>query len=181
MAINKERKDELVIQYIELLKQSEAIFLTEYTGLDVKQMQSLRAEVRKADGAYYVTKNTLMLLALKESGKPVPTEMLTGQSGTGFALSEAPSMAKALTQFAKAEEALIIKGGIIGDEILTAEQVQALANLPSMDELRAQLIGLIQAPARNIAATVASGVRQVVNVLDAYAKLEDEVEPEAAA
>ena len=181
MAINKERKQELVDQYRELLNQSEAIFLTEYTGLDVKQMQMLRAEVRKVDGTYHVTKNTLLRLALEESGKPIPEDMLVGQSGTGFALSEAPSMAKALTEFAKKQEELIIKGGIMGDELLSAEQVKALASLPSMDELRAQLIGLIQAPARNIASTVASGVRQVVNVLDAYAKLEDEAEAEAAA
>lgn len=169
----------MVNQYIEMLKKSEAIFLTEYTGLDVKQMQDLRAEVRKADGTYMVTKNTLLRLAIEESGKPVPEELLTGQVGTGFALSEAPSVAKALTQFAKKQEELIIKGGIIGDELLSAEQVVALA-LPSMDELRAQLIGMIQGPARNIAATVAGGVRQVVNVLDAYAKLEDEAEAEAA-
>jgi large subunit ribosomal protein L10 len=180
LAINKERKQELVDQYVEMLKQSEAIFLTEYTGLDVKQMQNLRAEVRKADGTYMVTKNTLLRLAIEEIGKPIPEEMLTGQVGSGFALSEAPSVAKALTQFAKKQEELIIKGGIMGDELLTAEQVVALATLPSMDELRAQLIGLIQGPARNIAATVAGGVRQVVNVLDAYAKLEDEAEAEAA-
>ena len=179
MARNKERKQKLVEQYIELLKQSEAVFLTEYTGLDVKQMQNLRAEVRKADGRYLVTKNTLLRLALEESGKPIPEELLTGQIGTGFALSEAPSLAKALTQFAKKQEELTIKGGIMDNELLTAEQVQELASLPSMDELRAQLIGMIQGPARNIAATVASGVRQVVNVLDAYAKLEDEAEAEA--
>ena len=178
MAINKERKQRLVEQYVELLKQSEAVFLTEYTGLDVKQMQMLRAEVRKADGSYLVTKNTLFRLALEESGKPIPEDLLSGQVGTGFALSEAPSLAKALTQFAKKQDELTIKGGIMGGELLTAEQVEALASLPSMDELRAQLIGLIQGPARNIAATVASGVRQVVNVLDAYAKLEDEAEAE---
>ena len=108
MAINKERKQRLVEQYVELLKQSEAVFLTEYTGLDVKQMQMLRAEVRKADGSYLVTKNTLFRLALEESGKPIPEDLLSGQVGTGFALSEAPSLAKALTQFAKRQDALII-------------------------------------------------------------------------
>jgi large subunit ribosomal protein L10 len=179
LAINKERKQDLVDQYIELLKQSEAIFLTDYTGLDVKQMQNLRAEVRKSDGRYLVTKNTLMRLALEGLGRPIPEDLLTGQVGAGFALSEAPSTAKALTQFAKKQDELTIKGGIMGNELLTAEQVEALASLPSMDELRAQLIGMIQGPARNIAATVAGGVRQVVNVLDAYAKSEDEAEAEA--
>jgi large subunit ribosomal protein L10 len=72
-----------------------------------------------------------------------------------------------------------VKGGIMGAELLTADQVEALAKLPSLDELRAQIIGLVSAPARNIASTVASGVRQVVNVLDAYAR-QEEAEAEAA-
>jgi len=179
LAISKKRKDELVNQYVELLKQSRAVFLTEYTGLDVKQMQELRSEVRKVDGAYHVTKNTLLRLALEESGKPVPKDLLAGQSGAGFALSEAPSLAKVLTEFAKGQEELTIKGGILGTDILTAAQVEALANLPSLDELRAQIIGLVQAPARNIASTIAGGIRQVVNVIDAYAKSEDEAEATA--
>lgn len=180
MAITKERKQELVADYVELLNQSKGVFLTEYTGLDVKQLQVLRGEVRKAEGTYRVTKNTLLLHALKEAGKPAPAELLIGQLATGFALQEAPTLAKALIDFAKDEELFKIKAAILGDEILTPEQVEALARLPSLDELRAQIAGLIQAPARDIASTVASGVRQVVNVLDAYAKQEAE-EAEAAA
>ena len=176
MAISKARKDELVAQYVDLISQSEAVFLTEYTGLDVRQMQALRLEVRKVDGTYHVTKNTLLKLALEESGKPVPDDLMMGQVAAGFARSEAPSLAKALTNFAKDEEMLVIKGGILGDELLSADQVTALAKLPSLDELRAQLLSLLQGPARNIAGTVAGGVRQVVNVVDAYAKLEGEAE-----
>ena len=176
MAISKARKDKLVAQYVDLLNQSEAIFLTEYTGLDVKQMQALRLEVRKVDGTYRVTKNTLLKLALEESGKPIPADLMTGQVAAGFTENEAPSLAKALTNFAKDEEMLIIKGGILGNELLSADQVVALAKLPSIDELRAQLLSLLQGPARNIAGTVAGGVRQVVNVVDAYAKVEGEAE-----
>ena len=179
MAISKARKDKLVAQYIDLLNQSEAIFLTEYTGLDVKQMQALRLEVRKVEGTYRVTKNTLLKLALEQTGKPVPTDLMNGQVAAGFAKDEGPTLAKALTDFAKAQEMLVIKGGILGSELLSADQVEALAKLPSLDELRAQLLGLIQGPARNIAGTVASGVRQVVNVVDAYAKSEGDDEPSA--
>lgn len=178
MAITKQKKEELVAEYAELLNQSEAIFLTEYTGLDVKQMQQLRADVRKVEGAYRVTKNTLLLRALEKSGKPVPTDLMTGQLATGFAMQEVPSLAKLLIDFAKDEENFAIKGGILGDELLTAEQIEELAKLPTLEELRATIIGLIQAPARNVASTVAGGVRQVVNLLDAYAKqdIEDGVE-----
>ncbi|HCB49164.1 MAG TPA: 50S ribosomal protein L10 [Chloroflexi bacterium] len=178
MAISKQKKEELVAEYAELLNQSRAVFLTEYTGLDVKHMQQLRSEVRKVEGAYRVTKNTLLLLALEKSGKPVPTDLMTGQLAAGFALQEVPALAKTLTEFAKDQEQFTIKGGILGDKLLTAEQVEELAKLPTLDELRATIIGLIQTPARNVVSTVASSVQQVVNVLDAYAKQEGEVEAE---
>lgn len=181
MAISKKRKEELVSSYVDLLSQSRAVFVTEYTGLSVKQLQALREEVRKVDGAFYVTKNTLLRHALEETGKPVPEEMLTGQVATGFALSEAPSLAKALTEFAKTEEKLVIKGVILGNEILGPENVEALAKLPSLDELRAQIIGLINAPAQGITSAVANGIRQVINVLDAYAKQESEGQTEVVA
>ncbi|HSG15629.1 MAG TPA: 50S ribosomal protein L10 [Anaerolineae bacterium] len=178
MAITKQRKEELVAQYSELLDQSKAIILTEYSGLNVKQMQALRAQVRQADGAYYVTKNTLLRLALSQSGHELPEELLVGQLATGFAMNEVPTLAKALTEFAKDQEELTIVGGLLDDELLTAEQVKALAELPSLDELRAQIMGMLQAPARNLATVVSGGVRQVVNVLDAYAK-QDEAEASA--
>lgn len=173
MAITKQRKDDLVAQYTELLDQSKAIILADYSGLNVKQMQMLRAQVRQADGAFYVTKNTLLRLALAKIGYELPEDLLVGQLGAGFAMSEVPTLAKALTEFAKDQEALEIVGGLLDGELLTAEQVKALAELPSLDELRAQIIGMLQAPARNLATVVAGGVRQVVNVLDAYASQEE--------
>jgi large subunit ribosomal protein L10 len=178
LAISKQKKEELVAEYSELLNQSRAVFLTEYTGLDVKQMQDLRSEVRKAEGTYRVTKNTLLLLALEKSGKPIPADLLTGQLATGFALQEVPTLAKTLIDFAKDQEQFVIKGGILGDKLLTAEQVEELAKLPSLDELRAKIIGLIQTPAINIVSTINIGVQQVVNVLDAYTRQGSEGEEE---
>lgn len=176
MAISKERKDELVAQYKELIEQSKAIYITEYTGMGVKDLQNLRKEIREANGTYYVTKNTLFQIALKESGMPEMADLLTGQVATGFALEEAPSLAKALVNFAKDEEKLVLKGGLMDSDVLSVEQVEALAKLPSLDQLRGQIIGLISAPAQNIVSALANGVRQVVNVVDAYAKSEETAE-----
>lgn len=181
MALTKSRKEKLIAEYVEMLKQSNAVFMTEYTGLSVKRMQELRAAVRKSDGSLVVTKNTLMILALEDLGMPVPADQFIGQLATGFALDEVPSVAKALTDFLKDEEDISVKFGILGEDILTAEEVLALAKLPSLEELRAQILGMIQAPARNVASVVAGSVRQVVNVLDAYAKTEGESEPSEAA
>jgi len=179
LAISKEKKEELVAQYKDLIEQSRALILAEYKGMSVSDMESLRSKIREANGAFYVTKNTLLKLALEEVGAAVPEELLNGQVATGFALGETPALAKILVNYADSADNLAIKGGIMETEILSKEQVEGLAKLPSLEELQAQIIGLISAPARNLATIVANGVRQVVNVVDAYAKSE-EAEVDAA-
>ncbi len=173
MTISKQRKDELVEQYSDWLKDSDAIFLTSYTGMNVKQMQELRRQVHETESVFSVTKNTLLRLALKNSKWAVPEEMLTGQIASGFALGEAPTLAKKLVDFADDNEELVIKGGFMDGELLSAKQIESLASLPSIDQLRGQILGLLNTPAQNLAGVVASGMRQVLNVLDAYAKTEE--------
>lgn len=175
MAISKARKEELVALYVEMLGNSRAIFVADYAGMKVQTMEQLRQQVREVNGTLFVTKNTLLQIALEQTGQPVPTELLNGQLITGFALGEVPTLAKTLTEFAKKEETLNVRGAVFSGAVLNEEQVKALAELPSLDELRSTLAGLISAPARNVAMVVASGVRQVVNVLDAYTK-KDEAE-----
>ncbi len=89
MAINKERKDELVEQYRELLQSSSAVFLTRYGGMTVKELEALRLKINDADGRINVTKNTLLRIALEENQMPPPHELLNGQVATSFALGEA--------------------------------------------------------------------------------------------
>jgi large subunit ribosomal protein L10 len=173
LAISKARKEELLAQYDELIENSSAIFLAEYSGMNVKKMSALRGKVYEADGVFHVTKNTLFKLALEKADKELPANFLEGQLATGFALNEAPSLAKAMVNFAKDEENVTLHGGFFGNDFMTVTQIEALAKLPSLDELRSQLIGLISAPARNVASVLATGVRQVVNVVDAYAKSEE--------
>ena len=174
MAISKARKEELLAQYGELINDSKAVFLAEYGGLNVKTLETLRRDVREAEGAFSVTKNTLLRNALENAGEPVPELLLKGQTGASFAMGEAPTLAKALVDFAKEQENFAIKGGIFEGQLLSTEDVEALAKMPSLDQLRGQLAGLVSAPARDLASVVASGVRQVVNVIDAYSKKEDE-------
>lgn len=173
MAISKARKDELLEQYADLIGNSSAIFFAEYTGMSVKSMEDLRGKVSEADGAFHVTKNTLLTLALQNAEREVPADLLQGQLATGFALNEVPTMAKALVDYADKSDNLALKGGFLGERFMSADEIEALAKLPSLDQLRAQILGLVNAPARNVASVVASGVRQVVNVVDAYAKSEE--------
>jgi len=178
LAISKARKDELVAQYVELINSSNAIFMAEYTGLSVSDMEALREKVREADGAFYVTKNRLLRVAMEQTDTPVPEELLTGQMAAGFAMSDAPPLAKALVDYAKKEEKLVIKGVVFDGDVLTVDGVKALASLPTLPEVQSQLVGIISAPARNLASVIASGVRQVVNVVDAYAKDEKTADAE---
>jgi large subunit ribosomal protein L10 len=176
LAISKARKEELVAQYSELIGQSKAIFMADYTGMSVKGMEALRQKVREADGAFHVTKKTLLKYALEQAEMPVPDDFMDGQLAAGFALDQAPTLAKALVDFAKDEDTLTLRGGIFGNDVLSYDQVKALADMPSLPELRAQILGLINAPAQNIVSAVTNGVRQVVNVIDAYAKSEEAAE-----
>lgn len=173
MAISKERKDELVAQYKQMIEESRAIFLTSYVGMSVKEMEALRTKIMEANGSISVTKNTLLSVALQESDIEAGRELLEGQLATSFAFGEVPTLAKVLVDQAKANEKLAIAGGILGNKTLTASEIEDLAKLPSLDQLRAQIVGLIGSPAQGLASVVASGVRQVVNVVDAYARKEE--------
>lgn len=181
MAISRERKEELVEQYIDLLNQSKAIFLAEYSGVSVAQLENLRAEVRGVDGAFHITKNSLLRLALERSGRAIPEDFFLGQTAAGFALGELPAMAKTLVNFSDDIDQFSLKGGLMDGTLLTADAIEAMAKLPSLDELRAQIIGLINAPAQNVTSTVANGVRQLINVFNAYATQDDTAEAAEAA
>lgn len=169
MAISKERKAELLQQYVELIKKSEGMIIIEYRGLNMKGMGPLRAKAREAAGELHVVKNTLARRALKEAGCHVPENLLAQSSAIGFAFSDVPGMAKALTAYAKDSEFVKVKGALLGNSVLSPKDVEALGELPALPVLRAQFLGLLSAPASRLAGVVASGVRQVVNVVKAYA------------
>ncbi len=172
MAITKKRRAELVQKYSELVKKSEALVITSYSGLPVKGIEQLRRKVREAAGEIHVVKNTLAAIALRQAGLPVPEALLAGSSAIGFAFTDAPGVAKAISDFAKDSEFVKVKGGVMGNKALDAKQVGALASLPPLPVARAQLLGLLNTPATRLTGTIASGVRQVVNVVKAYADKE---------
>lgn len=174
MAISRERKEELLAQYEEAVQRSRAVILTEYRGLNTADLERLREIVWEANGGYSVIKLTLFKLALERAGYPIPEQLLEGPVAAGFCYSEIPAMAKALRDFAKERETLVVRGGVMADRILSSADVVAMAELPPLEVLRAQLIGLISGPARNLAGVIAGGVRQVVNVLNAYAEKEQQ-------
>ena len=177
MAITRDRKEMLVEQYKELLAQSQGIILTDYRGMRVQEMQQMRRSVRDAECDVHVVKNRLMKLALTDADLTVPDEWLIGPTAIAFCRSDVPPVAKMLTELSD-DVSLAIKGGILEAEILSTEQVDALAKLPSREVLLANVLGTINAPATQMAGVVASGIRQVLNVLQAYVdKMEEQSAP----
>jgi large subunit ribosomal protein L10 len=174
LAITKEHKNELVTQYSEWVNRSKALVLTQYVGLTMKEIDTLRAKVRDHGGEFHIIKNTLARLAFEQAGLPVQKEQLEGSTAVIFAFSDAPATVKAVTEFVKTSEFLKIKGGYLEKQSLTADGVKALADLPPLPVLRAQLLGTLLAPAGRLVRTLAEPGRMVAAVIRAHA------EPEAA-
>ncbi|MCC6616019.1 MAG: 50S ribosomal protein L10 [Anaerolineae bacterium] len=169
MAITRERKEELVSLYGERLSSSDGIIIAEYSKMSVAQVNELRKRLREVGATYAVTKNTLFVIALRDAGWPVPDELLVGPVGVVFGNGNLPAAAKVVRKFiTDFPDNLSAKGGIIAGAAFDAAQVEKIADLPTMDEIRAQLAGLIVTPAAQIAGLLQSATSQVVNVVQAY-------------
>lgn len=128
------------------LNAADATFVTEYRGLDVGALATLRRSLRDAGGEYKVYKNTLIRLAATNAGKQGLDDLLVGPTGLTFVSGDAAAAAKALRDFAKSSPMLVLKGGVLGTDVLSASNVEALAELPPRDVLLAKLAGGLQAP-----------------------------------
>ena len=128
------------------LAAADAVIITEYRGLRVGQLAGLRRSLRGVGGEYKVYKNTLASLGAKKAGVDGLDSLLVGPSGITFVTGDVAAVAKALRDAAKANPLLVIKGGAMGGKVLSAKDVEALADLPSRDVLLARFAGALQAP-----------------------------------
>ena len=165
--MNRAEKVEAVSQLTDKFARAPIAVVTEYRGLNVAQLSDLRRKLRAVNGEYLVSKNTLAAIAVKESSAAVITDMFTGPVAIAFGFSDAVSVAKVLRDFAKENEKLAIKGAMLDGESLGAKQVEQLATMPSRDELRAQLLALMNTPATNLVRLLQAPAQQMVQVLHA--------------
>ena len=144
------------------------VVITHYSGLSVKEISDFRRKIKAAGGSFKVAKNRLAKIALEGTQYAPLAKLLTGP--TGIATSSDPvSAAKAVVAFAKDNEKLVILGGAMGATMLDTKGVKALAELPSLDELRGKIVGLIQAPASKLARLMSTPGGQLARVIQAYA------------
>jgi large subunit ribosomal protein L10 len=167
--VDRASKEELVSQLNERFQQAGVVIVTQQHGLTVAQSQDLRRKMRDAGASFKVTKNRLTRLALKGTKFEAIESLFTGP--TGIAYSEDPvTAAKIAVEFAKDNDKLTIVGGAMEATVLDASGVEALAKLPSLDELRGKLIGLLQAPATKLAGVTQAPAGQLARLLNAYAQ-----------
>lgn len=180
MAITKQRKQELVAVYKQLLQHSNGLIITEFQGIPMSAMNDLRAKLRAMNSAYIITKNTLFEIALREAGWAIPEDMLSGPSATAFADGDVAGLAKAMLAFEKENPGKVrIKGGVMDQIILAPNDVQSISELPPLGELRAQLLGLIIQPPTGLVNVLNAATSDIVNLLHAYVQ-ENSSEGEAA-
>ena len=147
--MNKEKKQTYIKEMTAQFEKSEAVLVTHYQGLSVKQLDNLRKQMRKHGIQFKITKNRITKIALEKSRCKDLSNLFTGP--TAVALSEdAISSAKILTKFSKENENLKILGGIMGKEILDVAAVANVATLPTLNEARAKIIGILRSPAQKI-------------------------------
>ena len=148
--MNREEKKQLLDDLHELFNGSEIIVVSHYKGLTVAEVSELRAAIHKAGAGFRVTKNRITKLALKDTKFEGLTDLFTGPTAIAFA-NDPVSACKACVEFAKNNEKLVVIGGAMGTGVLTIDEINRLATIPSMDELRAKIIGLLQAPGAQLA------------------------------
>ncbi len=179
MPVSRTRKEELVADYVDILSNSDGFVIVRTQGLSVSEIQGLRNAVREQNGRYLVAKNTLMRKALEQADWVIPDDLLVGPVAIVFGGDNMPGVSKALLAHMDEQdfdERMQVTGGIMAGDILDAAQVDAVSKLPTLDELRAQLAGLVISPAQGIVNVLHQATGGVVNVLQAYLDKHEEAE-----
>jgi large subunit ribosomal protein L10 len=168
LAVDRAAKAELVGELSAAFKATNTVVVAHYSGLTVTQMQTLRRQMKQAGASVKVAKNRLAKIALAGTDVATIAPLLTGPTVIAFS-GDPVAAPKVAVDFAKAHGQFVILGGSMGKTALNPDGVKALASLPSLDELRAKIVGLIQAPATKIARVISAPASQLARVVQAYA------------
>ena len=167
-SVDRAEKSQLVETLSSVFQDTGVIVVAHYSGLSVAQMTALRAKMRDAGAGVKVAKNRLVKLALKGTDAEPISDLFEGPTVVAFS-KDPVAAAKVAIEFAKVHEKLVIRGGAMGRTALDADGIKALAALPSLDELRGKLVGLIASPATKVAQVLNAPAGQLARVFAAYA------------
>jgi len=170
--VDRAEKREFVTGLNDVFKSTGSVVVAHYAGLTVANMNDLRSKMRAAGGTVKVAKNRLAIIALQGTDSEKMSHLFKGQ--TLIAYSDDPVAApKVASDFAKANDKLVILGGAMGATALDADGVKALATMPSLDELRAKIVGMINTPATRIAGVLQAPAGNLARVFGAYARKDE--------
>ena len=168
--MNRNDKAQAISEFTEGIGQATNAFLIDFKGITVPQVTELRKQVRDSGSDYVVVKNTLALIAVKDSPLVALREQFTGMTAVAYNRTDAVALAKALTKFAKDVPTVQFKGALLNGQIVPAAEIQNIANLPSREELVAKLLFLMQSPIRGLVTVLQANIRNLAVVIDQIAK-----------
>ena len=176
--VRKEKKPEIVDRISEKLNRAEIVVVTDYRGLTVAQITDLRNKLRQQGIEYHVVKNTLASFAADRVGKSDLSRFLEGPTAIAFGYDDAAQTPKTLLEYQKSAEevTLQIKGGLLGDRLLTAQEISVLAKLPPKGELIARFVGLLQSPISGLVTVLNGNLQGLAVVLQSRVKQLEEGE-----
>lgn len=165
--MDRSQKEEMVAELKDAFAASEIVVVSKQSGLTVTQAQALRRAMRAEGATLKVAKNRLVKIAVDGTDKAALSDFMVGPTAISYA-QDPVAPAKVLADFAKDTDKLEILGAVMGDKVLSAAEVNALAKLPSLDQLRGKIIGVIQAPATKVAGVIQAPAAQLARVFAAY-------------
>jgi len=166
--MKRDQKESFVAEFQEKVRAAEAVYLTDFTGLDVQAMTGLRSQLRKAGGEYLVVKNRLAMRALSELDIPDLSEHLLGPTGVVFGVDDVVPVAKAVADFAKDHgDRPVFKVGVVESALVDAEGIKRLAELPPREVLLSQLAGALEGPMSALASALQAKLQEVVGLVEA--------------
>jgi large subunit ribosomal protein L10 len=168
LAIKRERKVELLDIYRTQVKKSSALVFTNFRGLSVANLQSLRTRLGETNTGFMVVKNSLLGIALKENGLPSPESLLSGPNAVAFVGEDIGRSVKSILDWIKAEKIGEVSGALLGNSVLDARNAEALAELPSKEQVLAQVLGAINAPASSLARLLNAPSASLARVINAH-------------
>lgn len=164
--MNRDEKAQAISEFAGGIGKATNAFLIDFKGITVPQVTELRKQVRESGSEYIVVKNTLALIAVKDSPLTQLSKQFTGMTAVAYNATDAVALAKVLTKFAKDVPTVQFKGAMLGGQVVAATEIQNIANLPSREELVSKLLFLLQSPIRGLATVLAANIRNLAVVID---------------
>lgn len=176
MPITRKKKEELLADYTAYVAKSPAIVFTNYKGVTVAQLRSLRAKLKDSGTTFVVVKNSLLTKAFEKNGRTPPEALLSGQNAVAFIGEDIGKGVTGLKEWIKDAKILTITGAVLESSILNAGQAESLSDLPTKEQTLAAILGTINAPASTLARIIAAPGASLARVINAYVESRKEAE-----